>query len=114
MPGLKEIFKSKKFFRGFVGLLVLILVIQLRFDESVSGKFETSVSKHSSHPITSILQNDSLEDEDCNCDNSVQLLGCFGFVKEKIAHLITRSEASLNKELPPNTPSIILNSCLRI
>ena len=97
-----------------IALLILILMIQTRFEETVVANGESIFLKHVSSQIDTCFQGDSLDNEGYAFDNDVQLFSSVGSVVQYLAcHRPIKVERLL-ETLPSNTASIILIGCLRI
>src|SRR5579872_607560 len=105
-------FKNKRSFIRLTAILILIFMIQMRFDETVSVNDPSAFIKQASSSIDTSFQNDSLDSEYYAFCNHPQLCQNLDSVARDFKS--TDARYLLNETLLPNTASIILIDCLRI
>jgi hypothetical protein len=94
-----------------IGLLVVILMIQARFDNVELGKYQITFSKQATSAVATNFQSDSVEDDDCLFNNYYQLPALSFGIMTRLQLLSV--EVVKQREFIPRKP-IILISCLRI
>ena len=114
MFDLKMIFKNRNSVVSLLGILILIFVIQARFEKKVPGENESSFSWQVSPTIDADLQGDFLDDDDFSTDNYNQLSHDPPIVFRNLTCLHSRCDQQQNYFHVHHAIPNILMGCLRI